>query len=80
MSYTLALSEEAQMEETEAFNYYEGIRPGLGEELLSELEKSYSKIAENPLFYSYIESSPMLRDVLIEKFPYVVFILLSGPK
>lgn len=80
MSYTLVLSKEAQLEETEAYNYYEGIRPDLGEELLAELEKSYNKIADNPLSYSYIANSPILRDVLIERFSYVVIYLVSGTK
>ncbi len=80
MSYALILSYEAQMEETEAYNYYEDIRAGLGEELLSELEICYSKISQNPSAYSYIENSPILRDVAIARFPYVVIYIASELK
>ena len=54
MSYTLILTAEAQREETDAYNYYEDIRVGLGEDLLSELNKYYNKISKNPFSFSYI--------------------------
>jgi hypothetical protein len=62
MKYHLILTADAQQEETDAYNYYENIQPGLGESLLVELEKSYNKIADNPLYYSYLQSSKILRD------------------
>ena len=78
MSYNLILTIDAQEEETEAYNYYEGIQTGLGEDLLVALEKSYNKIVENPLYYSFIVSSNILRDVKIDRFPYLVIYLVFG--
>jgi hypothetical protein len=72
MAYTLLISAEAQQEETDAYNYYEGIRPGLGDDLLIVLEKSYNKIRENPFYFSYVGTSTLLRDVKIERFPFVI--------
>ena len=78
MSYTLILTAEAQREETDAYNYYEDIRVGLGEDLLSELNKYYNKISKNPFSFSYIGTSKTLRDTKIDKFPYLIVYLVSG--
>jgi len=56
MNYSLNLTDEAQLEETEAYNYYENIRPGLWEDLLMELEKCYNKVTENPFYYSFVQN------------------------
>jgi len=68
MKYSLSLTEDAHLEEAHAYHYYEDIRPGLGEELLTELEKSYAKIAENPFYYSYLQNSKILRDIRLVNF------------
>ena len=54
MKYYLTLTEDAQLEETDAYNYYEELRQGLGEDLLIELEKSYNTIIENPFYFGYL--------------------------
>jgi hypothetical protein len=78
MSYKLILTAEAQQEETEAYNYYEDIKEGLGEELLRVLNKYYNKIIKNPFSFSYIDTSKTLRDIKIDKFPYLIVYLVSG--
>ncbi len=78
MSYSLRLAIEAQYEEVGAYNYYEEIRTGLGDDLLSELEKCYIKIAEHPFYYSYLENSTILRHTRVDRFPYIVIYLVSG--
>lgn len=78
MSYNVVLSAEAQVEETEAYNYYEALRPGLGEYLLSELVKSYDKIAAHPFYYGYLSSSHVLRYIKVDTFPYIIIYLVSG--
>jgi len=80
MKYRLILTADAQQEETDAYNYYEQIQPGLGENLLNELEKSYNKIVENPLYYGYLQSSKILRDKKMDKFPFLIIYLVSGNK
>ena len=78
MSYSLLLAYEAQYEETDAFNYYEEIRRGLGDDLIMELEKCYTKISENPFYYSFLENSNILRHTKINRFPYVIIYIVSG--
>jgi hypothetical protein len=78
MNYSLTLTADAQLEETEAYNYYEDIRKGLGEELLAEFKKSYIKIIDNPFYYGYLHTSKILRDIKVARFPYVVIYLVSG--
>ena len=77
MSYNLALAIEAEFEETDAYNYYERVRTGLGDDLLLELEKSYNKIVSNPFHYSYLENSSILRHTKVARFPYIVIYLVS---
>jgi len=78
MKYNLILTFDAQLEEMDAYNYYENIRPGLGEDLLTEFKKSYDKIAENPFYYSYLQSSKILRVIRVATFPYIIIYLVSG--
>ena len=78
MKYNLILIADAQLEETDAYNYYENIKSGLGEELLMELGKSYDKIKEHPFYYSYLLSSKTLRSVRVATFPYIVIYLTNG--
>lgn len=80
MSYILNLSKEAHQEETNAYNYYEGIEPGLGDRFLVELKKGYLKIADNPAHYSYLQTSKVIRSFKIERFPYIIIYLFSGDK
>ncbi len=78
MSYSLKLAHEAQYEETDAYNYYEDIRAGLGDDLLLELEKCYTKISNYPFYYSYLENSNILRHIRLSRFPYIIIYLVSG--
>ena len=78
MKYNLILTVDAQLEETDAYNYYENIRPGLGEDLLINLEKSYNNIAKNPFYYGYLYSSKTLRFTRVNTFPYIIIYLVSG--
>lgn len=76
MSYKVEITVEAHLEITDAFNYYEKQRIGLGEDFLSELQDQLSRLSENPLSYSFIGHTRLLRDVKIRRFPYVVVYLL----
>ncbi len=78
MRYTLTLSVEALQEETVAYNYYEDIQTGLGDRFLIELEKGYDKIADNPVYYSYLQSSRIIRSLKIAHYPYIIAYLVSA--
>ncbi len=46
-------------------------QPGLGEDLLSELEHAYELIAENPQHYPIRFDT--FRRILVRRFPYAVY-------
>ena len=78
MRYQLSVTKYAQAEETEAYNFYEDRKPGLGERWLAELKNTYGKIASNPLQYGYLYSSRILRSVKVNDFPFLVIYVISN--
>lgn len=74
MTFNVIVKQEAHEDTIDAYNYYEEKQPGLGERFLETLLKKYQDLAEHPTFYGYIDEDPLkvLRDVKIDKFPYVV--------
>jgi toxin ParE1/3/4 len=80
MFYRIIIGEEAQTDIQKTFNYYEQQRPGLGGEILVALLKHYNDLAECPTHYSFIEGQPekILRNVIVEGFPYVLIFEVSG--
>ncbi len=70
--FLLVLTEDAREDVREAYNYYEGISPGLGEDFLLILEQYYRTLQENPFLYGYTDTSKTTRDVAILRFPYVI--------
>jgi hypothetical protein len=74
MSFTVIVKQEAHQDTVEAYNYYEEKLMGLGERFLDALQQRYAALSVNPTFYSYIDEDPLkvLRDVKLEKFPFVV--------
>lgn len=74
MPFTVIIKEEAHQDTLDAYHYYEGKQKGLGERFLEALLQRYQDLAKHPGYYSYMEDDPLkiLRDVRLEKFPYVV--------
>ena len=74
MPFTVIVKEEAHQDTIEAYNYYEEKSAGLGEMFLEALQQRYRELSEAPTFYSFINEDQMkvLRDVKLEKFPFVV--------
>lgn len=80
MSYSLEITQDAHVEVDLAYKYYEGIRAGLGDDFLMSLVSQYGKVSLNPLIYSYIGRSELLRDVKIGRFPYVIVYMVVAEK
>ena len=72
MTYKVIISPSANLDEYEAYKWYEKQTTGLGEELLSELKTAYEKIAQNPDYNSFIDGRKELRDYLINRFPFLI--------
>jgi hypothetical protein len=74
MLFNLIIKEEAHVDTIEAYNYYEEKSVGLGERFLQALLKRYNDLAQHPTHYSFINEDETLhlRDVVLEKFPFVI--------
>ncbi len=78
MIYRLFVKEEARIEMLDTYFYYEQQQAGLGERFLSELEARFSDISTHPEYFSFIDSKQILRDVKVEKFPFVIVYEIAG--
>lgn len=58
----------ASIELTDAIGYYEDQRPGLGYELLSEVEAAIDKIVQFPNAWTLL--SKRTRRILLKRFPF----------
>jgi hypothetical protein len=74
MSFSVIVKQEAHQDTLDAYNYYEEKLTGLGDRFLDALQQRYKELSVNPTFFSYIDedSLKILRDVKLEKFPFVV--------
>lgn len=71
----LIVHPEADEEIQAAVRYYEGSRPGLGDDFLAELRTHLERIADDPLSLPKLETAPKRLDIrrtLILRFKYVV--------
>lgn len=80
MLFTVIVKQEAHQDALDAYNYYEEKRAGLGERFLEALQHRYQQLAKQPTHFSYIDEDPLkvLRDVRLEKFPYLVVYEIVG--
>ena len=80
MTHTVIIKQEAHNDISEAYKYYEDKQHGLGERFLNALLKRFNDLSLHPEHYSYIKEDPLqiLRDVRLEKFPYLVIFEIAG--
>lgn len=67
---------EAELDIAEASFWYENERPGLGSELLAEIDYLFERIVENPLQFPEIERG--VRRGLLRRFPYGVYFIAEA--
>lgn len=74
MSFAVIIKEEALNDIQEAYDYYEFKQAGLGDKFLQKLEHRLLQISKHPQHYSFIDEDHLkvLRDVKIDKFPFVI--------
>ena len=72
MTFNIIIKEEARLDTATAYYYYEDKQKGLGEEFLEELEKRYHDLESHPFNYGFIDDQQIIRDVKIDRFPYVI--------
>ena len=78
MRYKIVVTLAAREDTLLALNYYEDIRSGLGDDFLEDLEERYTAICKNPFAFSYTDSKRVLRDVGLNRFPYLVIFKIQS--
>lgn len=71
MAANLILLPEAEQDLTEAHDWYEMRRSGLGEDFLSCVDSCFQAIRRNPYLHAVVHEE--YRRALIRRFPYSVF-------
>lgn len=76
MPYSYNLSQEAEDDMLEAYDWYEKQRSGLGEEFLESLGKARQSILQNPSTYR-IRYKKKVRAFLVDRFPYLILYVVQ---
>lgn len=76
MIYSYLLSEEAENDVYEAYEWYENQKKGLGEGLLRSLDFAQEAILNNPLTYRVCYKKKVRRFVM-HTFPYLIFYIVN---
>jgi plasmid stabilization system protein ParE len=72
MAYKIVITEQAKEDTQSAYDYYENQQQNLGDEFLQELVNRYDDLTGHPQHYGYIDNQGIIRDVKIDRFPYVI--------
>lgn len=75
MPYSIALSEEAEEDILQAYQWYEEQRPGLGDEFADAIETSFTAITDSPEAYSFRKRN--VRGCIVFRFPYLVLFVVN---
>ena len=75
MSRSFIVRPEAEEELSQAFSWYEGQVPGLGDEFLRSVDAVFALIERHPSAYPLIYGE--VRRGLVRRFPYGVFYLVD---
>jgi plasmid stabilization system protein ParE len=80
MTYKIVITEQAREDTQSAYDYYEDQRKNLGEEFLEELVNRYGDLEDHPEHYGFIDNRGIIRDVKIDRFPYVIVFEIVNDK
>ena len=69
--FVIEISQYAENDIIEAYNWYQDITDGLGKEFLDKVDQCLSAISGNPEHFQLIEFH--IRRSIFQKFPYAVF-------
>jgi plasmid stabilization system protein ParE len=75
MTYLIRIRPQAERDVDEAYSWYERQRPGLGKELLSELDKVLLRLSKNPYMHRKIHRG--VRRAITRRFPIAVFYIAT---
>src|SRR5947209_17260624 len=75
---SLRVLPEAEEELAAAAEWYESKRAGLGVELVAIVDRAFDAIKDAPFAYAQWRADRPYRQVLLTRFPYVVFFRIDG--
>lgn len=78
MSFSLVIRKRAENHITEAFDWYEQQRTGLGNEFMLSVEATIHLIENSPLIFQTRHKN--IRIALVPRFPYGIFYFVDGNK
>lgn len=76
MAYLLSIRKEAELDINATFEYYEGIRDGLGHDFLLCVEEALDKVSTTPDIYKTVHKN--LKRIPIRRFPHRVFYFVQS--
>lgn len=75
MSLELIIRPEAEADVREAYGWYNEQLPGLGQELLAELDREFALLLASPEIHARVHLN--MRRALLRKFPFGVFYVVE---
>jgi len=78
MTYEIVVQSEAIIEIQKVFEWYEQSRPGLGYEMIQEIEESFERLSKHP--HNYSATNKRYRKVRINRFPYIIVFEIEDTK
>ena len=72
MPVTLILTEKAQEDLDDAFQWYEDQEPGLGKEFIRCIDAKIAELNRHPLHHQVVQSD-RIRRALINRFPFSIY-------
>ena len=76
MIYRLLVRRQAKLDLRQAARWYEGQHPGLGTELVAQVDAILGRIVDNPNQFQVIYRG--VRRAILQRFPYGVFYRIDG--
>lgn len=75
MTRSLRIQPQAELDVSDAARWYEEQRPGLGNEVLQELDSVIQRVVQSPFQFPLIQNE--VRRALLRRFPYSVYFRVS---
>lgn len=75
MSRRLIIRDAAEVDMAEAVDWYEGHRPSLGAEFVSDAQQVLQNLLERPLTFPIVEQ--VVRRALMKRFPYSIYFVVE---
>lgn len=76
MKYQIYFRSEAESDLQQAYDWYQSIMPGLGDDFLISVDAAVHSVQRNPRLYLLVYKN--VRRALLRRFPYGLFYVIRG--